>query len=434
MDLGEGLRQAIAKLTRSPIIDAKTIKEFNKDLQKVLLSSDVDVKLVFDFTHDIEEKALRSKPPAGLSQQDYITNLVYDELVNLIGNTYEPDMKKRRILLAGLYGSGKTTTAAKLAKFYQERGIGAALVCCDVSRPAAYEQLQKLAEQANVPFFGIPNEKDPVKIVKQALEKFKDKPIIICDTSGRNALDSTLINELKNIADAFKPEEKILVISADIGQVAGKQAQEFNEAIGLSGIIITKMDGSGKGGGALSAAKASNAKVMFIGTGEKLVNIEPFNAEKFIGGLLGVPDISGLVEHVSQAIKEASIKPEEVEVEKLNFETFYAQLKAMGKMGPLKNVFGMMGAPDMPKELLEQSEEKLKKYKVIIDSMTDAERKDEHLLHDSNRIKRIAKGSGTTEKDIHSLLSDFNKMKKVFEMFKNDRSFRKRFSKFGAPQ
>ncbi|MCL4373503.1 MAG: signal recognition particle receptor subunit alpha [Candidatus Marsarchaeota archaeon] len=432
MDLGEGLRQAIAKLTRATIIDAKTIKEFNKELQKVLLSSDVDVKLVFEFTKNIEEKALKSKPPAGLSPHDYITNIVYDELVKLVGSTYEPEMKRRRILLAGLYGSGKTTTAAKLGKFYQDRGLSAALICCDVSRPAAYEQLKTLAEQAGVPFFGIPGEKDPVKIVKQALEKFNDKAVLICDTSGRNALDSKLVTELKGISSSFKPDEKILVISADIGQVAGTQAHEFNESIGISGIIVTKMDGSGKGGGALSAANASGAKVMFIGTGEKLANIEPFNAEKFIGGLLGVPDIAGLVEHVQQAVKEAALKPEEVEMEKLNFDSFYAQLKAMGKMGPLKNVFGMMGAPDVPNELVEQSEEKLKKYKVIIGSMTERERKDEHLLHESGRIKRIANGSGTTEKDVHSLISDFNKMKKMFDMFKNDRNFRKRFSKLGV--
>ncbi|MGC8669768.1 MAG: signal recognition particle receptor subunit alpha [Candidatus Micrarchaeia archaeon] len=431
MDLGEGLRQAIAKLTRSTIIDAKTIKEFNRDLQKVLLSADVDVKLVFNFTNAIEEKALRSKPPPGLAPRDYITGIVYDELVKLVGNTYEPEMHRRRILLAGLYGSGKTTSAAKLARFYQERGMSAALICCDVSRPAAYEQLKTLAEQAGIPFFGIPEEKDPTKIVKQALEKFRDKSVVICDTSGRSALDSALINELKRINDVFKPDEKILVISADIGQVAGKQALEFNSAIGISGIMITKMDGSGKGGGALSAANASGAKVMFIGTGEKLDNIEPFNAEKFIGSLLGIPDIGGLIEHVQRAISEASIKQEEIDVEKLNFETFYAQLKAMGKMGPLKNVFGMLGAPDVPKDLIEQSEEKLKKYRVIIDSMTKDERKDEHLLHESGRIKRIASGSGTSEKDVRALLSDFNKMKKIFEMFKNDRSFRKRFSNMG---
>ncbi|MGD0510379.1 MAG: signal recognition particle receptor subunit alpha [Candidatus Micrarchaeaceae archaeon] len=427
MDLGEGLRQAIAKLTRATIIDANTIREFNKELQKTLLSADVEVRLVLNFTKDIEEKALKSKPPAGLSPKDYITNIVYDELVDLVGPTYTPKLARQRILLMGLYGSGKTTTAAKLAKFYQDRGLSAALICCDVTRPAAYTQLETLAKQANVAFFGQEDGKDAAKIVKLGLEKFKDKQVVICDTSGRNALDDYLIKELRDVAEAFKPDEKVLVVSADTGQVAGKQAREFDKTVKISGVILTKMDGSGKGGGALSASAAAQAKVMFIGTGEKLNNLERFDSTKFIGGLLGVPDINSLITHVQNAIKESNMNPEEMEAEELNFETFYSQLKAMGSMGPLKNIFGMMGAADVPKDMLEQGEEKLKKYKVIISSMTIEERKNERLLHDHKRISRIAKGSGTSEKEIHSMISEFNKMKKVFGNIKNDRGFRKRF-------
>ncbi|MCW6160147.1 MAG: signal recognition particle receptor subunit alpha [Candidatus Micrarchaeales archaeon] len=430
MDLGEGLRQALAKLTRSTIIDAKTIKEFNKELQKTLLSADVEVELVLKFTKDIEEKALKSKPPEGVAPRDYITNLVYDELVKLMGKTYVPKIQKQRVLLMGLYGSGKTTSAAKLAKYYQDRGLSAAVVCCDVSRPAAYEQLETLAKNANVAFYGEKGEKDPAKIIKNGLEKFKDRHVVICDTSGRSALDGALIEELKRVSNAFNPDEKILVISADIGQVAGRQAREFDNAVKLSGVVVTKMDGSGKGGGALSATNAAKTSVMFIGTGEKLSNIEPYDANKFIGGLLGMPDIASLVATVQEAIKEANIKPEEMEMNELNFDSFYAQLKTMGKMGSMKNVFGMMGAPDMPKEAMEQSEDKLKKYKTIIGSMTKAERQNERLLHEHGRVARIAKGSGVTEKDVHSLISDFNKMKKMFNTLKNDRNFKKKFAKF----
>ena len=430
MDLGEGLRQAIAKLTKATIIDAKTIREFNKELQKTLLSADVEVKLVLNFTKEIEEQALKSKPPAGLSSKDYITNIVYEELVKLVGPTYVPEMKKQRILLMGLYGSGKTTTAAKLAKYYQDRGLSSAVVCCDVTRPAAYTQLETLAKQANVGFFGMEHEKSAAKIIKLGIEKFKDKQVIICDTSGRNALDEQLIQELKEVTKELNPDEKVLVVSADIGQVAGKQAREFDGAVKISGVILTKMDGSGKGGGALSASSAANARVMFIGLGEKLNNLESFDSNKFIGGLLGIPDIKSLIDHVQTAIQEANLKPDEMEAEELNFETFYTQLKAMGSMGPLKSVFGMMGAPDVPKDLVEQGEEKLKKYKVIIASMTKEERKREKLLHDSKRIARIANGSGTTEKDVHQMISEFNKMKKVFDNLKNDRGFKKRFAKF----
>jgi len=430
MDLGEGIRKALAKLTRSTIIDAKTIKEFNKELQKTLLSADVEVELVLKFTKDIENAALKSKPPEGLAPTDYITKIVYDELVKLMGSSYTPELKKKRILLMGLYGSGKTTTAAKLARFYQNRGLSAGVICCDVVRPAAYEQLETLAKQANVEFFGIKGEKDPAKIAIEGLKKFKDKSVVICDTSGRNALDNELVEELKRVANAFQPDEKILVISADIGQVSGRQAREFDNAAKITGVIVTKMDGSGRGGGALSATAAAKVPVLFIGVGEKLNDIEPYNAEKFIGGLLGIPDIEGLVGRVQEAIKEANINPEDVDIENLTFDTFYTQLKAMGKMGPLKNVFGMLGAPDVPKEMIEQSEGKLKKYKAIIGSMTKEERNNEKLLHQPGRIARIAKGSGVSERDVHMLISDFNKMKKLFKSFKNDRSIMKKFSKF----
>ena len=190
------------------------------------------------------------------------------------------------------------------------------------------------------------------------------------------------------------------------------------------------MDGSGKGGGALSAASAAKVKVMVIGLGEKLANLEPFNPNKFIGNLLGVPDIESLVKHITTAISESKIDTRKLETEELNFETFYEQLGAMNSMGPLKSVFGMMGAGNVPKEVVEQGEEKLKKYKVIIGSMSKAERKNGQLLHEPGRVARIAKGSGVTEKDVRMMVGEFNKMKKTFSMLKNDRNFKKRF-KFG---
>ncbi len=430
MDLGEGLRQALAKLSKATIIDAKTVKEFNKSLQKALLSSDVEVQLVLKLTDQIEEKALKSNLPAGVDPRDYITNIVYEELVKLVGEGYVPKMEKKKILMMGLYGSGKTTTSAKLAKFYQDRGLSAGLICCDVSRPAAYKQLETLAKQANVPFFGIEGNKSADKIAKEGLQKFKDKDIVICDTSGRSSLDSELIEELKRVNKVFAPDEKALVISADTGQIAGKLAREFDNAVKISGVIVTKMDGSGKGGGALSAASAANAKVMFIGVGEKLGNIEPFNPNKFIGNLLGIPDIESLVKHITTAISESKMDPKKLEKEELNFETFYEQLDAMKSMGPLKNMFGMMGVNNVPKEVMEQGEERLKKYKVIIGSMSKAERKNERLLHEPGRVTRIAKGAGVQDKDVRAMVAEFNKMKKAFNTLKNDRNFKKRF-KFG---
>jgi signal recognition particle subunit SRP54 len=430
MDLGEGLRKAIAKLRGATIIDLKTIREFNKELQRAMISSDVDVSLVASFTKRIEEAATKEKLPEGVTAKDYITNMVYEELVKLMGRGYEPEIIPKRVLLVGMYGSGKTTTSAKLAKFYQDRGLSVGLICCDVSRPAAYEQLETLAKQVNVQFFGIKSEKNAGSIVKEGLKAMKDRKVIICDSSGRSAFDDNLVRELKQITGEFKPEEKFLVINADTGQVAGKQAREFNDAIGINGVIVTKMDGSGKGGGALSAVSAANARVTFIGTGEKMNALELYNSEKFVGRLLGIPDIESLVKNVNEAIQEAKIKPEDMNAEKLNFDTFYTQLKAMQKMGPMKNMLGMLGMADVPKNVVDEGENKLGRYKAIIGSMTLSERQEDKLLKEHGRIVRIAKGSGTSEKDVRMLISDFNKMKKMYEMFKNDRNVKKNLSKF----
>jgi signal recognition particle subunit SRP54 len=430
MDLGEGLRKAMARLAGATIIDAKTIREFTKELQKALISSDVELSLVFSFTKKIEDIVLREKMPKGVSPRDYITNVVYEELVKLMGGSYEPEIKPKRILMAGMYGSGKTTTTAKLAKFYQDRGLSVGVICCDVTRPAAYEQLETLAKQANVSFFGIKGEKDVRKIVKDGLSHLKDRKIVICDSSGRNALDAELVTEIKEINKSFNPEEKLLVISADVGQVAGRQATEFHNAIGITGVIVTRLDGSGKGGGALSAVAATQTNIAFIGTGEKLSSLELYDSKKFVGRLLGIPDLESLLTTVQDAIKEANIKPEEMQAEELNFETFYTQLKAMSKMGPMKNVLGMMGLADVPKEAMETSEAKLKKYGNIIGSMTREERLNERLVREPGRLARIAKGSGMAERDVRDLISDFNKMKKFANMFKNNRDFRKQLSKF----
>jgi len=430
MDLGEGLRKAIAKLTGATIIDARTIREFNKELQRTLISADVSVELVLALTKKIEDAALKEQLPGGVSAKDYITNMLYEELVRLMGAAFNPVLKPKRVLLLGLYGAGKTTVAAKLAKFYQDRGLSSGLIACDLTRPAAYEQLETLAKQAGVGFFGIKGEQDISAIIKGAFSELKEKKVLICDTSGRNALDKELTEQLKTISNEFKPDEKILVINADTGQVAGRQAKEFDDAVKLTGVVVTKLDGSGKGGGALSAVSAANVGIEFIGTGEKLNALELYDSKKFVGRLLGMPDLESLIANVQQAIKEAEVNPSETGVEELNFSTFYTQLKTLNKMGPLKNVMGMMGVVDAPKEVFEQSETKMKRYKAIIDSMTKKEREDGSLLNNSSRIRRIAKGSGSSEKEVKDLINDFNKMKKFYNMLKNDRNMRRNLSKF----
>jgi len=427
VDLGRGLRNALAKITGAAIVDEKAVKELSKELQRVLISNDVNVRLVFELTKKIETAALDLSALKGMSTKERVVRVVYDQLAEMMGERYEPKLKKQRILLLGLYGSGKTTSAGKLAHFYKTRGLSAGVISCDVDRPAAYEQLEQVAKAAGAPFYGINKEKDVKKIITDALVRAKED-VLILDSSGRSAFDEKLVEQLKVLNSEFKPDEKFLVISADIGQVAGKQAEEFNNAVGLTGVIITKMDGSGKGGGALSAISKTAAKAAFIGTGEKLDDFAAFDAKKFVGRLLGFPDIEALMEKVKKITEEQAM-PQNIE-EKFTIRVFYDQLKAARKMGPLGNVFSMLGAPDLPKDMVQQSEESLKKFEVIINSMSKEEREDAMLLRKSKgRIERIAKGSGTTPDDVRELLNKFEKVSSMMESFKKDRGFRKKLEK-----
>lgn len=431
MDLGKGLRETLAKLTNRPYVDESAVKMLIKDLQRVLISSDVNVKLVFELSKRIEEKTLKTEKIAALSLKEHVMKTVFDELVALMGKGYAPRLDKHRILLCGLFGSGKTTSAGKIAYFYKSRGLSVGLVGADVDRPAAQEQLEQLAKQINVKYYTISGERSARRIVEDATGKSKEDVLII-DSAGRSAFDEKLTEELQGINDALKPDETYLVISGDVGQVAGKQAEEFNRAVKLSGVIATKMDGSGKGGGALSAVAASGTNIAFIGTGEKMDDFEIYDATRFVGRLLGVPDIAGLMEKVKKISEEHDMKKLSAgaELEELTIETFYEQLKAAKKLGPLSGVFSMLGAADVPKEIVQQSEGKLKKYEAMINSMTKAEKKDASLLRKSRtRLERVAKGSGCDVKDVREFLSQFEKMHKMMNMFKKNRGFRKQMER-----
>ena len=290
MDLGKGLRETLAKLTNRPYVDEDAVRAMIKDLQRVLISSDVNVKLVFELSKRIEEKTLKTEKIAALSLKEHVMKIVFDELVALMGKSYSPRLDKHKILLCGLFGSGKTTSAGKIAYFYKSRGMSVGLVGADVDRPAAQEQLEQIAKQINIRYYTIKGERSARRIVEDALAK-SNEDILIIDSAGRSAFDGELVQELKEINDELKPDETYLVISGDVGQVAGKQAEEFNRAVKLSGVIATKMDGSGKGGGALSAVAASGTNVAFIGTGEKMDDFEIYDSTRFVGRLLGVPDI-----------------------------------------------------------------------------------------------------------------------------------------------
>ncbi len=425
--LGKKLREALARLTGRAYVDEDAVKSLIKDLQRVLIASDVNVRLVFALSKKIEERSLKSEKLEALSLKEHVMKVVYEELVRLMGESYNPRLDRHKILLCGLYGSGKTTTCAKLAHFYKTRGLSVALVGADVDRPAAQEQLEQLSKQVGARFYTIKGEKDATKIVKKVLPEIRED-IIIVDSAGRNALDAELADELKKINEELRPDEVYLVLSGDIGQIAGRQAEEFNKTVPLTGVIVTKMDGSAKGGGALSAVAATGTKIAFIGLGEKINDLQVYSAEKFVGRLLGVPDIEGLMEKIKEATREQDIKT--IESEELTIETFYEQLKAAKKMGPLSGIFSMLGASDVPKEMLQQSEQKMKQYEAMINSMTKEERKNPSLLRSNpSRITRVARGSGCGEKDVREFLTQFERMEKLMNRFKRDRSFRSKIEK-----
>jgi len=430
MDLGKKLREALAKLTNRPYVDEDAVRSLIKDLQRVLISSDVSVKLVFQLSKKIEERALKTKKLEALTLREHVMKVVYEELVELMGKTYAPRLDKHRILMCGLFGSGKTTSTAKIAHYYKTKGLSVGMVAADVDRPAAQEQLEQLAKQVNANFYTIKGEKDAAKIVKDALSRSKDD-VVIVDSAGRSAFDEQMVGELKAIASELGQAETYLVVSGDIGQVAGKQAEEFNSAVPLSGVVVTKMDGSGKGGGALSAVAASGAKIAFIGVGEKMGDFEVYDSGRFVGRLLGVPDLKGLMERVEKISKEQDMQ--KLATEELTIDSFYEQLKAAKKLGPLSSVFSMLGAADVPKEMVQQSEEKLKKFESMINSMTPAEKKNAKLIKaHPGRIARIAKGSGCSEKDVREFLSQFEKMEKMMGQFQKNRGFRKKIEQMMA--
>ncbi|MFH1247080.1 MAG: signal recognition particle receptor subunit alpha [Candidatus Micrarchaeota archaeon] len=425
MDFGQGIRKALAKITGAAIIDEAAVKELVKELQRVLITNDVEIRLVKQITKNVEEKALAEKKAQSVAIREHIAKVVYDELVSLLGEKFEPKIEKnQRILMCGLYGSGKTSSTAKLAKFYQKRGLKVGVICGDVHRPAAFEQLKQLSEQVKCEFYGNKGKAAEV-IAVEGLEKLKHCDVIIFDSAGRSAFDADLASELKKVVEKFNPTDCFLVVSADIGQVAGKQAQEFSKAATISGVIITKMDGSGKGGGALSSVHASKSKVAFIGTGEKMECLEIFDSKKFVANLVGFPDLETLLEKVKDASDEKAVE-KIMETGKLDYESFMAQMRAMKKMGPLKQIMQMIGVYDVPEELMAKSEEKLKTFEIAVNSMSKKERQNPDLMNNRSRQERVAKGAGIKLDEVRELVKQFNAISKVMTGAKKNKGLLKR--------
>jgi signal recognition particle subunit SRP54 len=422
--LGSSLTDALKKIFRASVVDEAAVKELVRDIQRALLQADVNVQLVLEISKRIEERALKEKMPPGISRREHVIKVVYEELTRFVGEKPVPltiELGKRRtIMLVGIQGSGKTTAAAKLARFYQKKGLKPALICADTYRPGAFAQLQQLAARLNVPVFGDPRNKDPVKVVSEGLKQFGDKDLIIVDTAGRHKEERELIKEMKALEQKIKPDEVVMVIDGTIGQQALIQAKAFHEATPIGAILVTKLDGSARGGGALSAVAATGAPIKFIGTGEKTEDIESFIPSRFVGRLLGMGDLETLLEKVKEAeIKVPQKKAKAILSGKFTLTDMYEQFEAVKGMGPFRKVLQMLPgmSANVPEEMLNSAEGRLEKWRVIIQSMRPAEKENPKVFN-SSRVKRVARGSGTTEKDVKDLLKQYVMMRKMMKMFK----------------
>jgi signal recognition particle subunit SRP54 len=418
------LNDALRKVFRAPVMDEKTVKELVRDIQRALLQADVNVKLVLEVSKRIEERALKEKVPPGVSRKEHVIKVVYEEITRFLGEKpaslkIEPG-KRKVLMLLGIQGSGKTTASGKLAKFFQKRGLKTALVCTDTYRPGAYDQLKQLAGRANIPVYGEPKEKNAVKIAMRGLKQYKDFDLVIIDTAGRHKEEASLISEMKKLERAIKPDESILVIDGTIGQQAALQAKALHEASPIGSILVSKLDGSARGGGALSAVAAIGAPIKFISAGEKLEDIESFIPSRFVGRLLGMGDLQSLVEKVRDAeVKVPEKKARAFMSGKFTLTDMYEQFESMKKMGPLKGILKMIPGMgyNIPDEQMNLAEDALKKWRVIIQSMSPKEREKPKILS-SSRIRRVARGSGTTEKEVKQLLTQYNQMRKMMKTFR----------------
>jgi len=430
--LGQSLRSAIRKIANASHVDQRLVKEVVKDIQRALLQADVNVKLVLEMTKKLEERALTEKPPAGMSSREHVIRIVYEELVKIVGKPREIPAKPQRILMVGLYGQGKTTTAGKLARDLHKRGMKVGLVAADVHRPAAFDQLSQIGKKINVPVFGDPRERSAVKIAKRALKEFDGYDVIIFDTSGRHALEPDLIEEIRQVAEAVDAEHKLLVLDAQTGQQAGPQAKAFHEAVGLTGVILTKMDGTAKGGGALSAVAETGAPISYIGVGEHLEDLERFDPDRFISRLLGMGDIKSLLEKASEVMDEE--KAEEVARKmmsgKFTLKDMYEQMEMLQGMGPLKKIASMLpGLGDrLADQDMEATQERLARFRAIMESMTEEELENPRIIK-SSRVSRIARGSGTSPRHVRELLKQYNMSRRAVKGFMGNRKMRRQLMK-----
>ncbi len=423
-NLGKNLTNTMKKLAGMAIIDEEVVKEVIKDIQRALIQADVNIKLVLNLSKTIEKRSLSEEPPKGVTPKEHVIKIVYEELVHLLGEKapeIEVETRPFKILFMGLQGSGKTTTIGKLARYLQRKGFNPGIVCTDTWRPAAYEQLRQLTESLNVPLYGDPDNKEALDLAEKGLKKFKKQDIIIVDTAGRHKEEKDLLDEMKQISAVVNPDEVMLVIDGTIGQQAREQALAFSQTTNIGSIVITKLDGSAKGGGALSAVAEIGAPIKFIGTGERIEDLDVFDPDRFISRLLGMGDIKSLIERAEEIAEGDEVDMESMDAMlsgKFTLKDMYAQFEVMNKMGPMQQVLNMMPGmgTKLPKNASQVTEERLNKYRILMDSMTEHELTHPEVIKQS-RVKRIAKGAGMRNEDVKELLKYYQVTKKAIKGF-----------------
>ena len=426
-NLGSSLRSSLDKLQGKSRLDEEDVEEIVKEIQRSLLSADVEVSLVMDLSSSIKERATEEEPPAGTSARDHVLKIVYEELVALVGESTDIPLESQTILLAGLQGSGKTTSAAKMAWWFSKKGLRPAVIQTDTFRPGAYDQAKQMCERAEVDFYGDPDESDPVTIAREGLEATEDADVHIVDTAGRHALEDDLIAEIEEIESVVDPDRSLLVLDAAIGQGAKEQAREFDDSIGIGGVVVTKLDGTAKGGGALTAVNETGSSIAFLGTGETVQDIERFEPNGFISRLLGMGDLKQLSERVERAMAETQEEeddwdPEDIMEGSFTLKDMQKQMEAMNRMGPLDQVLDMIpglggGFKDqLPEDAMDVTQDRMRAFDVIMDSMTEDELENPRSIG-ASRTRRIARGSGTDEETVRELLEQHKMMEQTIQQF-----------------
>lgn len=423
--LAERLESAWKKLRGQDKISSANIKEALQEVRRALLEADVNLQVVKSFIAEVETKAQGAEVIAGIRPAQQFIKIVYDELVRVMGETNVPlieaDAPPSIVLMAGLQGTGKTTAAAKLALHLRKQNQTALLVATDVYRPAAIDQLVTLGEQIGVPVFQLGTDADPVEIARQGVARGKAEGIhtVIIDTAGRLQIDQDMMAELAQIKVAVQPHEVLLVVDAMTGQEAASLTRTFHDQIGITGAILTKMDGDTRGGAALSVRQISGQPIKFVGVGEKVEALQPFYPERMASRILGMGDVLTLVEKAQEEIniEDAAAMQEKMMSAKFDFTDFLKQTRLLKNMGSLGGLLKMIpGMGKLSDDQLRKGEKELKRAEAMINSMTPQERQDPDLLAGSpSRRRRVAKGAGYTESDVTKLVTDFNKMRSLMQ-------------------